>query len=116
MLPAFFKGAAEAVTAETLCTEALQIRERIGNPEKTGRSYITMGAVLLEKGDHSGSETFLKRAIANRKDVYGVDHPELLLALSRYAALLGKVGRADEEAPVRERIVQICQRHSIPGV
>jgi len=108
-------GLRDLATAETLCAETLRIRERIGNPEKTGRSYITMGAVLFEKGELSGSEAFLKRAVANREEVYGVNHPEFLLPLSRYATLLKAAGRFDEEVRVRERISEISGRYSIPS-
>jgi tetratricopeptide (TPR) repeat protein len=107
-------GLGDVATAETLCGQALEARERIGNPEKTGRSYITMGGILLRKGDLARSETFLQKAITNREQVYSAEHPELLLPLTRYAALLQTVGRAGEEASARGRIVRICERHSIP--
>jgi tetratricopeptide (TPR) repeat protein len=97
-----------------LCEESLQLRERIGNPEKLGRSYITMATVLARRGDGTRAEEFFTKALGNRESVYGVEHPELILTLRRYSDWLKSQARADEAAAMDSRIANICRRYDIP--
>jgi len=100
--------------AYRLCQEALQLREKIGNPEKVGRSYITMAAVLARQGEGARAEEFFTKALGNRESVFGGEHPELILTLRRYSDWLKSQGRADESAATRNRIADICRRFNIP--
>jgi tetratricopeptide (TPR) repeat protein len=99
--------------ANRLCREGLNLRESIGNPEKLGRSYVTMAMVCALRGEHEAAEEFFIKALRNREDVYGLDHPELLLTLRRYSEWLKTRGRADEGVALDVRIGLICGHYRI---
>ena len=107
-------GQGDLDDAFRLCDEGLQLREQIGNPEKLGRSYITMATVLARRGQNGEAEKFFAKALGNREAVFGAEHPELLLALRRYSEWLALQGRHDQAAAMQRRIVDICTRYDIP--
>jgi tetratricopeptide (TPR) repeat protein len=109
-------GLGNYVAAEDLCIEGLEMREQIGNPEKTGRSYITMAAILHRKGDYTDSDTFFRKAVENRELVYGSEHPELLHTLKRYVELLQSTGRDEAAGLIQSRIEAIRTKYSIRDV
>ena len=100
-------------SAEEICTEGLKMREEIGNPEKTGLSYITMATILLNKKEYSKSEEFFKKAISNRELVYNEKHPQLLLTLKRYRNLLLAINRVSDAHEIERRIEEIRSKYSI---
>ena len=97
-----------------LCEEGLRLREEINNPEKLGRSYVTMAAVLAQMGKNRQAEEFFAKALHNREGVFGTEHPELLLTLRRYGKWFELQGRDEEAASMQGRIVDICARYEIP--
>ena len=97
-----------------LCEEGLRLREEIDNPEKLGRSYVTMATVLARMGKNSQAEEFFTKALRNREEVFGTEHPELLLTLQRYGKWLELRGRGEEAASIQRRILDICTRYEIP--
>ena len=97
-----------------LCDEGLRLREEIGNPEKLGRSYVTMAAVLARMGKNDQAGEFFAKALCNREEVFGAEHPELLLTLRRYREWLGLQGHDEQATEMQDRIVDICTRYEIP--
>ena len=97
-----------------LCDEGLRLREEIGNPEKLGRSYVTMAAVLARMGKNDQAGEFFAKALCNREEVFGAEHPELLLTLRRYSEWLGLQDHDELAAEMQDRIVDICTRYEIP--
>ena len=97
-----------------LCDEGLRLREEIGNPEKLGRSYVTMAAVLARMGKNDQAGEFFAKALRNREEVFGAEHPELLLTLRRYREWLELQGHDEKAAAMQGRIVDICTRYEIP--
>jgi tetratricopeptide (TPR) repeat protein len=97
-----------------LCQEGVELRESIGNPEKLGRSYITIAAVDAGRGEQQPAEEFFVKALHNRENVYGPEHPELLLTLRRYSEWLKSQGRAGDAAALERRLALICARYDIP--
>jgi tetratricopeptide (TPR) repeat protein len=108
-------GVRELDEALRFCQEGLEYRESIGNPEKLGRSYITMAAVQAHRGEHEAAEEFFVKALRNRESVYGLEHPELLLTLKRYGDWLTSQGRREEGAVIEERLQLVCARYDIPN-
>ena len=94
--------------------EAFRLREEIGNPEKLGRSYVTIAAVLARKGQNGQAGEFFAKALRNREEVFGAEHPELLLTLQRYKEWLELQGHDGQAAAMQGRIVDICTRYDIP--
>lgn len=107
-------GLGELDEAFRLCQAGLDLRESIGNPEKLGRSYITMAAVRARRGEQEPAEEFFMKALYNRESVYGPEHPELLLTLRRYSEWLKSLGRAEQAAALESRLELICARYDIP--
>ena len=101
-------------TALRLCDEGLRLREEIGNPEKIGRSYVTMATVLARRGQNGQAGEFFAKALRNREEVFGSEHPELLLTLRRYGQWLESQGHCNRAAAMLGRIVDICTRYDIP--
>ena len=97
-----------------LCAEGLRLREEIGNPEKLGRSYVTMATALARRGQNGQAGEFFAKALRNREEVFGAEHPELLLTLRRYREWLELQGHDDQAAAMQGRIVDICTRYDIP--
>jgi tetratricopeptide (TPR) repeat protein len=98
-----------------LCDEGLKIRERIGNPEKIGRSYITMASILARQDKRESAEEFFKKGLSNRENVFGTEHPELILTLRRYSQWLRLQDRAADAITFETRIYDICKRYNIKG-
>jgi tetratricopeptide (TPR) repeat protein len=107
-------GVRELDEALRFCQEGLEYRESMGNPEKLGRSYITMAAVRAHRGEHEAAEEFFVKALRNRESVYGLEHPELLLTLKRYRDWLTSQGRTEECAVMEGRLHVVCARYDIP--
>ena len=97
-----------------LCDKSLRLREEIGNPEKLGRSYVTMAAVLARMGKSDQAGEFLAKALRNREEVFGAEHPELLLTLRRYREWRELQGHDDQAMAMQDRIVDICTLYDIP--
>lgn len=98
---------------EKLCLESLNIRERIGNPEKTGRSYTTMGMIKFKIGELDIAEEFFKKAITNREVVFGIEHPELIIVLVRYIEMLINTNRQYEAGLLKDRLNSIKKKYRI---
>jgi tetratricopeptide (TPR) repeat protein len=94
--------------------EALAMRERIGNPEKTARSYTTLGYALCRLGRYAEADRLFMQALAMREGIYSPSHPEWVLTLERRAELLRAVGR-DAEAQASEERAQAIRRAVVPG-
>jgi tetratricopeptide (TPR) repeat protein len=112
-LAELFLGLGDLDKAEKLCKEGLEIRVRINNPEKTGRSYITMATILLKQGEYARSEELFELALANREAVYGSNHLELIQTLTRYTELLKTTGRNDKAIEMEDRIEAIKAKYSM---
>ena len=107
-------GLGELDEAFRFCQEGLEIRDSIGNPEKVGRSYVTMASVRARRGEQEAAQEFFVKALRNRESVYGPEHPELLLTLRRYAEWLRSRKYAEEAAALESRIELICTHYKIP--
>lgn len=107
-------GLGKTDEAFRLCQEGLELRESIGNPEKLGRSYITMATVRARRGEQQTAEEFFVKALRNRESVYGPEHPELLLTLRRYSQWLKCQERTEEAAALESRLELICAHFNIP--
>jgi tetratricopeptide (TPR) repeat protein len=88
---------------------ALAIRQTVGNPEKTVRSYTTLGYVYFKLGRFEEADQMLLRAIQGRELIYGPQHPEWIVTLERRAELLKAIGRGDEAEALEARARKIRQ-------
>lgn len=106
-------GLGNYVDAEKFARRSLEIREKINNPEKTMRSYNTVAWLQYKTGDMQQAERYFLKALSYAENVFGGEHPELILMLSRYADYLLSSNRNEEAGVIKQRVAQIKATHSI---
>ena len=114
-LAELYLGLGNFILAESFCLEALDIRERIGNLEKTGGSYNTMAMIQFKLGNSIASESLFKKALLNREIVYGALHPGLIIVLVRYIEMLEDSNRSIEAKILQDRLTEIRSVFKIPS-
>jgi tetratricopeptide (TPR) repeat protein len=82
---------------------ALSMRERIGNLEKTARSYNTLAFLYFKLRRYADADAMFVKAIEGKEQVHGEQHSELIGTLERYAEFLSAEGRESEAANARMR-------------
>jgi tetratricopeptide (TPR) repeat protein len=100
--------------AESECRRSLSIRQKIGNPEKLARSFVTLGEIQGKQGNHKTAEDSFIRALRLKSEVHGIEHPELIPVLMRYARLLSRVGRVERALELESRAERIRLRFELP--
>jgi tetratricopeptide (TPR) repeat protein len=93
---------------------ALNMRERIGNLEKTARSYNTLAFLYFKLRRYADADAMFVKAIEAKEQVHGVQHTELIGTLERYAEFLSAEDRESEAANARMRseAIQRKVRHA----
>jgi len=106
-------GLGNYVDAEKFARRSLEIREKINNPEKTLRSYNTVAWLLYKTGDMQQAEHYFLKAMSYAENVFGVEHPELIIILRRYSDYLLTNNRNEEAGGIKRRLGHIKTTHSI---
>ncbi len=109
-------GPADTLRARTLIDRGLRQARRLdGQPEVQAELYQTLGNLYTRLGAFERADSLLERALAQRRALYGADHPEV--AASQVALGLLRVDQAmmeEAEALVREGLA-MTRRHLPPG-
>jgi tetratricopeptide (TPR) repeat protein len=101
--------------AEHVCRRSITLREKIGNPEKTARSYVTLGEIQHRSGDDQSAEESLRRALALKLNVHGFEHPDLIVTLRRCAGVLRARHKIQEALDLENRADRIRERFNLPA-
>lgn len=96
-----------------MAQRSFDIREKIGNPKKTVRSYVTMATILYQQGDMGAAEIFFKKALAIKEELYGKEHPELIHLLISYLPFLESNHRTEEWRQMNEQLQTVLSKYAI---
>ena len=100
--------------AEEESRKSLELRRTIGNPEKLGRTLVTLGEINKRQRAYAAAEELFLEALRLKSTVFGEDHAELIPALTRYAKLLTELGRSHEANDAEARAERIRARFRLP--
>ena len=98
-----------------VCRRSITLREKIGNPEKTARSYVTLGEIQHRSGDDQSAEESLRRVLALKLNVHGFEHPDLIVTLRRCAGVLRARHKIQEALDLENRADRIRERFNLPA-
>jgi tetratricopeptide (TPR) repeat protein len=84
--------------------------ELADQPEIRGRLLHTMGRVYRDLGLYESSGPLLEEALDNRRELYGDDHPETLVALAAVAQLNLSRGRYNVAEGHYRRLLELSRR------
>ncbi|MEW6517667.1 MAG: tetratricopeptide repeat protein [candidate division FCPU426 bacterium] len=98
--------------AEERIDQSLEITSRaIGERNALYAKYLTAKIDLyLFRNDIKAAEQALQASLAALTEVYGPDHPRLLIPLGQLLRLYAQSGRAAEERRIRTRVQDIRER------
>ena len=95
--------------------EALQLYDRAFEIAGPADSAVLAGlldnsaAILMSLGNGREAEVRLRRALAMRERIQGVDHPDVAINLLNFAKLLDQQQRGDDAARLRQRALAILE-------
>jgi len=95
--------------------KALAIRDDVGNPEKTARTYFTLGEIHRRRGDAGLAKEMFDIGLSLKRQVHGSGHPELIPILTRYARLARQMLDVETEAVLSAEAEQIRNRFHLPS-
>ncbi|MCB1036392.1 MAG: tetratricopeptide repeat protein, partial [Acidobacteria bacterium] len=98
--------------AETLLTETLELRRRMGPEEDLALANTLHGLawVLQAKGDLKGSETFSRQALAIKRHLLGDTDRTVAASLNHLAFVLQAEGDASAAEPFAREAVAVTRR------
>ncbi|NVJ18586.1 tetratricopeptide repeat protein [Myxococcus sp. AM010] len=79
-------------------------------PPGAARSWLFLGHIHLERGEHAPSRRALEHALAIARRVYGPEAPELADALTGLGELLSAEGRHEEALASMRRALELQQQ------
>jgi tetratricopeptide (TPR) repeat protein len=101
-------------SALTNAERALAIREAVGNPEKTARTYFTLGEIYRRRKDVAAAQAAFEEGLELKRQVHGARHPELIPILRRYARLAREIGDEEKRESLEVEAEQIRLRFHLP--
>src|SRR5215207_8528830 len=81
--------------ADSVLTEALTIRRRMGDDTLTTRTLNDLASVQARKGDYDRAEALAREALALDRRIRGDDHLDVAVALQQVAEYVSKQGRLE---------------------
>lgn len=107
------KGAGKNSEAEAHFLEAAQNMEKSSAPDEAllGYIYSELASIYGASKNDESCESSLKKALAFREKVYGVEHQRLLADLNLLMRLYEGKQRADDANKVKARIESIKAKH-----
>jgi tetratricopeptide (TPR) repeat protein len=106
-------GLGQYKEAQKFVSRSLAMREKISNPEKLLRSYNTVAWLMYKTGDMKESEQYFIKALSYAENIFGAEHPELIIILRRYSEYLLANNRNDEAESFQKRLDYIKKIHAI---
>jgi tetratricopeptide (TPR) repeat protein len=101
------------VQAEQHIKQALAVHARASSPhgEYLGFAYQVLGSICVAQEDWEGARSALERCLALREETLLPAHPDVVRTRERYAAVLDRLGRAEEAAQLRADLDQLQHEH-----
>lgn len=92
-------------------------RDTVGDPREAARLRQVVGNAYRSLGEYDAAEPLLERALADRRDVLGVEHPDTLRSFNDLATLYRNQARYDEsEALCLQALASTESRDADPSV
>jgi len=107
-----YEGEGEYAQAETLNSQALEIRRRVSGPEHPDTLYTVSNFASLyqREGKYALAETYATQALTGRRHALGSEDPNTLASEADLALVYVSQGKFDESEPLARELVVLYQK------